>query len=37
MSPAIFLFCEIVVGCFQIDDGLLYIRRFRKMVKRTGC
>jgi len=46
MYPAIVLFCEMVVGCFQIDDRLLdicdrqdiyWVRRFGKMIGRTGC
>ncbi len=42
MYSAIFLFCEMVVECFQTDDRLLYVRdrqdiyrvrKFRKMLK----
>lgn len=42
MYDAIVLFCDMVVGCFQTDDRLLYLRnrqdiywvgRFRKTIK----
>jgi hypothetical protein len=44
MYPAIFLFCEMVIGCFQTDDRYLYVRdrqdiywvrKFGKMIGRT--